>query len=159
MHLVDTAHVTIVVSQSIASSIHITNCQQCELTARSQQLRIHESTELRFHVQLVAGAILEESKDIVFVGGNDLDVKDFNWLRTGVPSPNFRIEPLSETNATGDATEMKLGDEEVVVVPNPTDSISVEKNPSAAPVENNAGGGHVDLSSPKELDSDEDDEL
>jgi hypothetical protein len=39
-----------------------------------------------------AGAILEECTRIVFSSSSQLDVKDFDWLRNGVPSPNYTIE-------------------------------------------------------------------
>ena len=77
--------------QPISSSIHITGCSECEVHCSSQQLRIHQSCDLVLQVEMLAGAILEDSSRLLFRGSN-LDVKDFNWLRAGVPSPNFRIE-------------------------------------------------------------------
>jgi hypothetical protein len=84
----------------ISSAIHITDCHDSSIrTVQVQQLRLHESTNLLCHVDLVtAGAMLEDCKDIVFVvpsADQDkcvVDVRDFNWLREGIPSPNFRIE-------------------------------------------------------------------
>ncbi len=87
VHVSDT---TILVASPIASSIHITSCQHCTIQAHAQQLRIHDSQMLKLEIDLVAGAILEGSHDILFQ--RPVEVKDFDWLRAGVPSPNFRIE-------------------------------------------------------------------
>jgi hypothetical protein len=86
--------VTICVREPIQSAVHITSCQHVQLTAVAQQLRLHESTDLTCRVQLHAGAILEECTRVVFFveKETDADVKDFNWLRTGIPSPNFTIQ-------------------------------------------------------------------
>jgi hypothetical protein len=96
LHLVKLYQTTVTVSAMVASSIHVTHCEHCHITGMCQQLRIHESNHVRFQVDSVAGAILEDSTEIVFVASNSsvnaVDVKDFNWLRSGVPSPNFRIE-------------------------------------------------------------------
>lgn len=96
LHLVDLTQVVITLAHPVASSIHVTHCQDCQVVpTKCQQLRIHESVRLDFQqVLLGAGAILEASEDILFGVVDDttvLDVKDFHWLRTGVPSPNFRI--------------------------------------------------------------------
>jgi hypothetical protein len=95
--------VTICVRESIQSAVHITSCQHVQLTAVAQQLRLHESTDLTCRVQWQAGAILEDCTRVVFFVEKtdtdeetntvvDCDVKDFNWLRTGIPSPNFTIQ-------------------------------------------------------------------
>jgi Tubulin binding cofactor C len=114
LHLVELDHTTLTLSTRVASSIHVTHCQDCDIQGPvCQQIRIHESTHLRFTLgesMIVAGgAILENSKDIVFVVRSHnhhdttatarMDVKDFSWLHAGVPSPNFRME---ESTATDD---------------------------------------------------------
>ena len=77
-------------------TVHVTDCHQLTLYLESQQLRLHESTDLYCHVKISAGAILEDSTRLRFYHNADtdgtLDVRDFNWLRSGVPSPNFSIE-------------------------------------------------------------------
>ena len=153
--MVDIVHVTIeVLSGPIASSIHITNCHNCQLKAvgSAQQLRIHESTGLRFQVPLVAGAILEESKDIVFLfdGSNtDADVKDFNWLRTGVPSPNYRIESANE--------EMRpqVEDEQFPISPVHSNTIPAATGSDSPSEDDLPPSGAVETSRPEEPDSDD----
>jgi hypothetical protein len=90
--VVQSSKTTIRVTEPVSSAIHVTDCHDCSVHAKAQQLRLHESTDLKCHVDLVAGAILEDCTRLLFVS-NNVDVKDFNWLRTGIPSPNFRIEP------------------------------------------------------------------
>ena len=94
LHIVESSHLTICVREPIQSAVHITSCQHVQLTAVAQQLRLHESTDLMCRVQLHASAILEECTRVVFFveKETDIDVKDFNWLRTGIPSPNFTIQ-------------------------------------------------------------------
>ena len=71
-----------------------------QLTAAAQQLRLHESTDLTRRVQLHAGAILEDCTRVVFFveKETDVDVKDFNRLRTGIPSliVTMQIQQLKE---------------------------------------------------------------
>jgi hypothetical protein len=74
-------------------AIHVTACHKCSINAYAQQLRLHESSDLLCEVEVAAGAILEDCTRLVFVS-DSIEVKDFNWLRTGVPSPNFQIRPL-----------------------------------------------------------------
>jgi hypothetical protein len=95
--VVQSSKTTIRVTEPVSSAIHVTDCHDCSVHAKAQQLRLHESTDLECHVDLVAGAILEDCTRVVFVS-NNVDVKDFNWLRTGIPSPNFCIEPPIATN-------------------------------------------------------------
>jgi hypothetical protein len=95
--VVQSSKTTIRVTKPVSSAIHVTDCHDCSVHAKAQQLRLHESTDLECHVDLVAGAILEDCTRVVFVS-NNVDVKDFNWLRTGIPSPNFCIEPPIATN-------------------------------------------------------------
>jgi hypothetical protein len=128
------SHVTIFATHMRSTgAVHVTNCHVVTLVlSETQQLRLHDSTDLTCHVPNPAtiGAILEGCTRIVFVippsssssvqqssiGSNDrptedskasaatrqeqqkqpptpplLDAKDFNWLRTGIPSPNFSV--------------------------------------------------------------------
>jgi hypothetical protein len=53
-------------------------------------------------VKISAGAILEDCTRVTFYTNTTtaaaLDVRDFNWLRSGVPSPNFSIQQESESD-------------------------------------------------------------
>ena len=131
LHLVGLAHTTVTLSTRVASSIHMTQCTDCRIYgATCQQVRIHESTNVRMTVEsilLLAGAILEDSKDIVFcvvhphspdIGTTTsplMDVKDFSWLRSGIPSPNFRIEDVTvaaAANKVSTSTSVVVVEEE-----------------------------------------------
>jgi hypothetical protein len=69
-------------------------------------------------VKISAGAILEDSTRLRFYHNADtdgtLDVRDFNWLRSGVPSPNFSIEkamdmerPFFQSNSSSSSNDTK----------------------------------------------------
>ena len=135
LHLVELDHTTLTLSTRVASSIHVTHCQDCDIQGPAcQQIRIHESTQLRFTLEestIVAGAaILENSKDIVFVvrshnhlpnsttnstttttAATRMDVKDFSWLHAGVPSPNFRMEESTSVATAEEENEGGMGAE------------------------------------------------
>jgi hypothetical protein len=56
-------------------------------------------------VKISAGAILEDCTRVTFYTNTTttttnaaLDVRDFNWLRSGVPSPNYSIQQESESD-------------------------------------------------------------
>jgi hypothetical protein len=130
LHLMNLSHVTIFVTHLMSTgAVHVTNCHMVTLIlSETQQLRLHDSTDLTCHVPNPAtiGAILEGCTRIVFIippssvqpsiapihgSAQDwdsagtrqekqkqppptpplLDAKDFNWLRTGIPSPNFSV--------------------------------------------------------------------
>ena len=73
----------------------MTACRGLELYATCHQLRMHESNTLDCYVTVGSGPILEDCTNIVFRASrkDDLvyDAKDFNWLRNGIPSPNFCV--------------------------------------------------------------------
>ncbi|CAJ1935004.1 unnamed protein product [Cylindrotheca closterium] len=94
LHIVDSEETEIVVQEQVGSAIHVTGCHSCQLQASGQQLRLHYSVALQCTVNIGAGAILEDCSRIVFVTNlnNMLDVRDFNWLRSGEPSPNYEIQ-------------------------------------------------------------------
>jgi Tubulin binding cofactor C len=110
-HMVNVSHSTIRMdTDKISGAIHVTQCHNVQLQIHSfHQLRIHESSNLQCHIShgdACGGIILEDSSLLVFAvkankektfmeNGNILpllDVKDFNWLRNNIPSPNFRVE-------------------------------------------------------------------
>lgn len=104
LHLVDVKDSHVVVVQSISRAIHVTSCSGTSITATCQQLRLHESVDLQLHVTVSAGAIMEESRGIVFFSPDHLDVKDFDWLRANVPSPNFSLQKTSKALASKTTT-------------------------------------------------------
>lgn len=85
---------TIAVLARIDGAVHVTRCRHSTIALQSQQLRLHESSDLQCRVAVSAGAILEECTGITFVTSSPLlfDVKDFDWLRSRVPSPNYTVE-------------------------------------------------------------------
>jgi Tubulin binding cofactor C len=129
----------------LSGALHVTKCSNLELWIQSaHQLRIHESSELLVHIadpSLVAGAILEDSSNVVFYVAADshdirvetnfdtvamklLDVKDFSWLHRGVPNPNFRLELVPKVSK--DVSETKVYTE-------PEVSASSHSTPATSP--------------------------
>lgn len=113
MHISDLSNTEIVIKAgAIAGAMHVTKCYGVNISCQSfHQLRIHESSDLRLSIGDAAssgGVILEECTNLTFliesrhatptssdVASDEtqlLEVKDFNWLRNGIPSPNFDIE-------------------------------------------------------------------
>ncbi|CAF3372878.1 unnamed protein product [Rotaria socialis] len=95
-----------------ARSILIDQCQQCEFALACQQLRVHTSTECDFYVHITAQTIIEDWHNLRFAPYNVKynlkdehikqsgllwtkdywdDVRDFNHMVVGMPSPNWRI--------------------------------------------------------------------
>ena len=92
LHIKDSTETEITVHEPVSSAIHVTGCQSCNLKASGQQLRLHDSTNLTCEVNIGAGAILEDCSGLVFATTKEsIDVRDFNWLRSGEPSPNYEI--------------------------------------------------------------------
>lgn len=137
------------VTQSMASgTVHVTNCHNLKLVLKeSQQLRLHDSTDLTCHVNATIGAILEGCTRIVFAippavsttsstlssEQNEtqvllLDAKDFDWLRTGVPSPNFKVIEQDTPSPPLDP-QQKEEVETIVDVPSP-DEMQTPSNPT-----------------------------
>lgn len=70
---------------------------------RAQQLRLHACDDLTCRIALTAGAILEHCRQISFFRASadePLDVKDFDWLYNGMPSPNFTIQDQDDFVST-----------------------------------------------------------
>ncbi|CAF3484726.1 unnamed protein product [Rotaria sp. Silwood1] len=93
-------------------SILIDECRQCEFALACQQLRIHTSNECDFYVHITAQPIIEDCHNLRFAPYNveynlkdehikqsgltwtkDYwnDVRDFNHMIVGIPSPNWEI--------------------------------------------------------------------
>jgi hypothetical protein len=92
LHLVGIKESTIRIMQPVRGAVHVTDCDGVELYVKSQQLRLHTSTHLKCYIRVSAGAILEDCHNIqFFTPEGDLEIKDFNWLRTGLNSPNYTV--------------------------------------------------------------------
>ncbi|KAL7468059.1 hypothetical protein ACHAXS_008286 [Conticribra weissflogii] len=117
LHLHNISHCCIYVTQPTLGPVHVTKCHSSHVQCSCYQLRVHESTNVRFCVWTRSGPIIEDCSQMVFDGGyyGDLcdtngnssrnltkyaespgknmywDVKDFNWLRTLKKSPNFEV--------------------------------------------------------------------
>jgi Tubulin binding cofactor C len=103
LHLVNVRGSSIVVPNVIQGAVHVTNCHSSQLTASAQQLRLHDCRDLTCIVSVSAGAIMEGCQRMAFVNSasdQTLDVKDFDWLRHGIQSPNFTIQNASAVPTT-----------------------------------------------------------
>lgn len=119
MHIQNVTNCVVRVANAIDGAVHVTACREMELHATCHQLRMHESNDLKCHAMVGSGPILEDCTGIIFHASgqeNDLvyDAKDFNWLRNGVPSPNFRI--VEESDET---KEMNVVSSDTTVASNP----------------------------------------
>ena len=118
VHISNVSNTEIVVKEgAVTGAMHVTKCNGVKLSCQSfHQLRIHESSDLRFTIgdaKSSGGVILEDCRNLTFIincltsghsgAASDgvvsdetqlLDVRDFNWLRNGIPSPNFEIETV-----------------------------------------------------------------
>lgn len=97
---------------AISSSALLYNCNRCEITLATKQLRLHDSTSILFHLSTLSGPIIEHSRRIGFApfdmvypdsdthleaaalqkpsSGQWADVQDFNWHKRQA-SPNWCI--------------------------------------------------------------------
>lgn len=107
-----------VISGPIKTSVFLTNCQNCTLAVACQQLRIHDSGDLRCYVHLTSGGIIERCKNILVapytVSYPNMDedfleaglsknpndnwekIEDFDYLVSKKRSPNWNIIPETE---------------------------------------------------------------
>ena len=116
LHISGLNQSTIEVTGNVEGAIHVTACHETVLRSRCHQLRLHESSKLSLFVSSRAGPILEDCQEIRFMvdptDATTRDVKDFSWLRHGVPSPNFTVvddAPLPAKEVTHVATETTSG--------------------------------------------------
>ena len=105
-------HACILIVGPCLRSVLIDQCQQCEFALACQQLRVHTSTECDFYVHITAQPIIEDCHNLRFAPYNveyklkdeqvkasgliwtkDYwnDVRDFNHMIPGMPSPNWEI--------------------------------------------------------------------
>ena len=91
------------VTKAIDGPTHVTQCHTSIFYLSCQQLRLHESTDLTVQLPVApVGIILEDCNSVVFqcnASESDLDIKDFAWLRSGTPSPNFTVEAVFEDDS------------------------------------------------------------
>lgn len=105
--------------QAVAGPIHVTNCNDTTIISVSRQLRVHECKNVTFSINVSSGPIIEDCKNIVFTAisydqseknktnkNMYWDVKDFNWLKTSVPSPNFKVLELEESDLTNEKSRV-----------------------------------------------------
>lgn len=107
MHIIDTKNTTLRIARPIQGPVHVTNCHDTQIQiAFARQLRIHNCTNVSFECHVASGPIIEEctkmkfyQQDYLYEEGSEnidnqnlyWDVKDFQWLKTLVKSPNFEI--------------------------------------------------------------------
>jgi len=109
LHLISLKQCTINCQLSVLTSILFRFCSNCSFyVSASRQLRIHDSNNCSFHINVTAGCIIENCYGMKFwkynlkEEQNDhnnkwKDVKDFSWLSGLKPSPNFTI--MEEANS------------------------------------------------------------
>lgn len=155
LHIVQTFETEITLEEP-ARAVHITDCQTCSLNAFAQQLRLHKSTNLTCNVEVTAGAILEDCTGLVFYS-EAIEVKDFNWLRSGIPSPNFEIKPPLNSKPSKEPTTVASGEkasqENVADMKKANDDAVVTQTQTIENEAQNEGGGNL------EFEDDDDDEL
>jgi hypothetical protein len=175
LHLFQVSHSTVTVERPVRS-VHVTACHHVQLYLQSQQLRLHESHDLDCHVKISAGAILEDCTRVTFYTNTNtntnttttttaaaLDVRDFNWLRSGVPSPNYSVQQESESD--GASLRMRSFSDknnllkEEVPAEHSNDAVSTSVVSKAQlTVENAKQGENIDDDDDND-DADDDDEL
>eukprot|EP00985_Skeletonema_marinoi_P019994 scaffold11655_cov133-Skeletonema_marinoi.AAC.9 len=108
LHIKNIHNCHIYVTEPTLGPVHLTNCHSSEIRCSCYQLRIHDSSQVKFGVWVRSGPIIENCKEMVFEGdyysgdgsgvGKNMywDVKDFNWLRTLRKSPNFVVVAASD---------------------------------------------------------------
>jgi len=108
MHIIDTKHTTLDIMKPIKGPVHVTDCHDAIINiAFCRQLRIHDCTNISFKCHVGSGPIIEGSNKMKFyqrdynfekdgetkVQNLYWDVKDFQWLKSLVKSPNFEVIP------------------------------------------------------------------
>ncbi|KAL7458017.1 hypothetical protein ACHAWC_009524 [Mediolabrus comicus] len=107
LHIKNIQSCQIYVTEPTCGPVHVTNCYSSVVRCSCYQLRIHDSSDVKFSVWVRSGPIIENCTKIVFDGsyyclemdessggeGENMywDVKDFNWLRTLRKSPNYTV--------------------------------------------------------------------
>ena len=102
------------VSHPIRGAIHVTECHDISFLEgiQAQQLRLHLSYNIHcYNIRISAGTILEDCHHVMFYIPSTTtpsefptNIKDFNWLRNGVASPNFALQIYDPTNTLATTT-------------------------------------------------------
>mmetsp|Transcript_19514 Transcript_19514/g.36390 ORF Transcript_19514/g.36390 Transcript_19514/m.36390 type:complete len:178 (-) Transcript_19514:16-549(-) len=119
LHIVGLHKSHVEVMGRVSTAIHVTDGEeQSSLTIvhPAQQLRIHHVSDFSVHLNIrlpttdpcdqwkPGSIILEHSEKVVFLVPSSsvskdywsqVLIKDFQWLRTGIPSPNFEIQVVT----------------------------------------------------------------
>jgi hypothetical protein len=126
VHLQDLSHdCTIRIAAALPGTpIHMTHCHTTHLylhTQNIQQVRIHTSTQCDFyflpsqHTTTTTSIIFEGSRQMTLhcSSPQNLEWKDFDWLRSHPPSPNVAIVPYHhdpESNSSNNMMEKEDND-------------------------------------------------
>jgi len=110
---VDNEENSVILSGTVTGSVFINNCQNCQVVVPCHQLRIHETKNTHFYINVVSRAIIENCKNVQFAPYNwsyshentaskklndPLEtssivnwqsIDDFNWLKQNEKSPNW----------------------------------------------------------------------
>lgn len=123
IHIIGAKDCNIRIINPIHGPVHVTNCHQTSIyIAFSRQLRIHDCTNVGFYIHVGSGPIIEGCRGMKFYQrdnctgehkGKNLywDVKDFNWLKNNVKSPNFEVF-IQDNNDEGHADHVAILDVE-----------------------------------------------
>jgi tubulin-specific chaperone C len=108
---------TLVLCGPITGSAFVNNCKNCKIIVACHQLRIHESHNTQFYINVGSRAIIENCKNVQFseysfsypniekhfeMSGLSIKksnwecVDDFNWLNQEQKSPNWKFLDNSE---------------------------------------------------------------
>jgi hypothetical protein len=130
LHISDLENVTLLCGP-ITGSAFINNCKNSKLVIACHQLRIHETEQTEFYINVVSRAIIENCKNVKFapyawsyknieehfkmssIKYTDINwtaIDDFNWLNQNVKSPNWDfLEELARTKwSTNENSELKI---------------------------------------------------
>lgn len=123
IYFVKVDHTKIHLYYPILGAIHVTECHDVSFIniLQAQQLRLHNSHDIHcYNATIHAGTILEDCHNVTFyvppssttnLSNVRNSIKDFNWLRNGIPSPNFSIQTMSDPNTTTMAVHCSSGSE------------------------------------------------
>ena len=114
IYFVNVDYTSIHLYHPVLGAIHVTDCNSMSFVegVHAQQLRLHHSQFIHCdNVHIQAGTILEDCEHVTFRVPPKTDmaafrssIKDFNWLRNGMVSPNFTIQMYDPTPTSTSAT-------------------------------------------------------
>lgn len=162
-------------SSTCIGAIHVTDCIRVSVEGHGfppvQQLRLHSSAFLSFGgIHITAGAILEGCHNVTFYQNSsdennntskELQIRDFDWLKPGVPSPNFSVFESSTCSMPSSFDTSKwLHTPKSPALPSPTAGLEIitekSKNASKECVPLNS---RVDIAADEQEEEDSDEEL